>query len=261
MKVHKWRIKRRYYDLLLAGAKQLEVRVGYGAIKKVRPGDKIVFSDYSTKQFTVRRITMYETFKDMSNHEDAEKIIPGMSQNKMLATLHDIYPPDKELLGVYVFELEAPYTMIHLSNFEGSSQFKRMANELYMLTDWICADYPSHRTHYFNKYLGGLSKGTREIIGYYVGEKPVGVIILKKDEWESKICTLYVKDSYRGKGVASRLIREGIPFLGTAHPVITIADYKVPQFEGLIDKFGWKHTETLPKGFYNDKSEEYVYNT
>lgn len=259
MKVHQWRIKRKYYDLLLAGAKRYEVRVRYGSLRKVAVGDQVVFSDYSDRKFTIKSIKSYDKFADIK--EAAGDIIPGANREEMLNTLYSIYPADKEALGVYVFELEPPHGLLYLSKLVGKPSFKKVADELYALTDWICEDYPQHKEHYYGKYLNGLSVGAREVIGYYIGTKPVGIAILKKDIWEKKISTLFVDPAYRGKGIASRLVSASIHFLGNSFPVITIADYKVPQFEGLIKKFGWTHTETLPKEYYNGKHEEWVYNS
>jgi ASC-1-like (ASCH) protein len=64
-KNHNWRIKRKYYDLINKGIKTLEVRVGYGDIKKVCKGDTITFSDYSNIKFEVIRITRYVDFPEM----------------------------------------------------------------------------------------------------------------------------------------------------------------------------------------------------
>lgn len=259
-RTHKFRIKRKYYDLLLAGTKTLEIRVGYSAIKKVRRGDTIMFPDYSKLQFTVTRVAKYNSFADMARHEDLTKVVPRMSSQKVLEVLENIYTPDKESLGVYVIELELRLIR-HLSKMQHSPNFKKVADELYDLTDWICDDYPYHFSHYYQKYLPGLKDGTREIIGYYRNQKPVGVIILKKTPEECKICTLFVSENSRGMGIASKLVQEGISFLGTPRPVVTIASHKIDQFEGLVKRFGWVHTKTLPCGYYNDHSKEYVYNS
>lgn len=47
--------------------------------------------------------------------------------------------------------------------------------------------------------------------------------------------------------------------LGTTKPIITLADYKLPMFEGLIEKYHWEQTQVV-SGLYNDHSQELVYN-
>ena len=42
--------------------------------------------------------------------------------------------------------------------------------------------------------------------------------------------------------------------------IITIADYKLDQFTGIIKKYGWDETQVLDAGYYNDHSREHVFN-
>lgn len=105
-KNYNWRIKRDYYNLLNKGVKTLEVRgVGYPDIKKVQKGDTITFTDYSNIKFEVVRVTRYTDFPEMLDSEDFSKAIPIVNKYKALSMYQDIYPEDKEALGVYVFEL------------------------------------------------------------------------------------------------------------------------------------------------------------
>ena len=46
-------------------------------------------------------------------------------------------------------------------------------------------------------------------------------------------------------------------FLETTKPLITLADYKLPMFQPIIDKYGWELTEVV-EGLYNDKLKNYV---
>ena len=41
--------------------------------------------------------------------------------------------------------------------------------------------------------------------------------------------------------------------------MITLADYKLPMFQGLIEKYGWEQTQEVA-GLYNDRSAELVFN-
>ena len=105
-KNYNWRIKRDYYNLINKGIKTLEIRVGYPDIKKVQKGDTITFKDYSNIRFEVVRVTRYEDFPEMLDNEDSSKAIPCVSKYKALEMYQEIYPEDKEALGVYVFELQ-----------------------------------------------------------------------------------------------------------------------------------------------------------
>lgn len=138
-----------------------------------------------------------------------------------------------------------------------------LCDKLYDMTDFICEDYPKHKTWYYQKHLPAtLIEGSgRDIIFAYESDKNIyGTAFIKEDETEKKICTLFVSESARGKGVATILVEKAMEILNTTKPMITLADYKLPMFEGLIKKYDWEKTQEV-KGLYNDKSLEIVYNS
>lgn len=261
---HDWRIKREYFNLIDNGKKTLEVRVGYSTVKKVKEGDTITFYDYSSTKFEVLRVTRYEDFPDMLDNEDSTKAIPGVSKYKALEILQKIYPEDKEALGVYVFELQKLSGDVKLyalsSLVQNHKLFGKYAHEAYLATDFICADYPKHFEWYWTKEIPRVLDGTGEVIFCKIGHEISGVAFLKKDSTESKICTFYVAEKYRGNHIASKMLEVAFRYLGTTKPLISIADYKISMFEPIIKKYNWKLTQTMPKGYYNNSSCEYVYN-
>lgn len=137
--------------------------------------------------------------------------------------------------------------------------FLKTVLDSYQATDWINDDYPSHFKHFWSKYVPGIFKGEREIFSYYIDNDIAGTIVLKKDESEKKVCTLFVLEIYRGRGIASKLLDVAFKWLGTTKPLITIADYKVPQFKKIISRYKWVLSQEL-RGFYNSSSTEFVYN-
>ena len=104
-KRHIWRIKKEYYLQLQRGEKSIEVRVGYGHVKSVKTGDTISFENYGRNEFTVARVVRYSSFDDLLSNENVSRVLPGFSKGQAITALRDIYPKDKELLGVYAFEL------------------------------------------------------------------------------------------------------------------------------------------------------------
>lgn len=269
-KRHIWRIKKEYFLQLSRGEKSLEVRVGYGHVKLVKTGDTVSFENYGENEFDVARVAKYISFDDLLSNESVQQVLPGFTKEMAIRTLRGIYSRDKEALGVYVFELypkeknaEESKHKIHVASgliAENRKLFSRVIAESYNITDWICGDYPKHHEHFWTKYVPGIFVGDRQIIACYVRNKISGVAILKKDSEETKLSTLYVSDKYRGKGVATAILEEAFKWLGTCKPLITIADYKVAMFKGLIEKYGWELTQVLESGYYNDRSKEYVYN-
>ena len=263
-KNYNWRIKRKYYDLINNGIKTLEVRIGYPDIRKVCEGDTITFKDYSNTKFKVIRVTRYEDFPDMLDNEDSSKAIPNVSKYQALDIYKSIYSEEKEILGVYVFELEKQidtmkiYTLSKMAN--NHNLFGKFAYMAYSVTDYICNDYPKHFEWYWSKEIPRVLNGTGEVIICTINNNIAGVTFLKKDNWECKICTFLVLESHRGKHVATKMIEYAFEYLGTTKPMITIADYKVEMFEHIIKKYNWELTQTMEKGYYNNSSCELVYN-
>ena len=102
---HNLTIYRNLGDQVLSGKKDLEVRVGYRGIKRIKPDDSIRF--FNTEQsITVRavKVRRYSSFRQMLDHEDHHRIAPEVEEEVLLKRLQALYPPDRERLGVYVIE-------------------------------------------------------------------------------------------------------------------------------------------------------------
>lgn len=268
-KKHVWRVKKEYFRQLKNGDKSLEIRVGYSQIKKVRQGDVITFENYGPNEFDVVRVSIYDSFERMLEVEGVQHVLPGMTKSGALRTLQGIYSKDREALGVYVFELKFRINgkpsrdfcvVSDLLKSGENKKFSKVIAESYMLTDWISKDYPDHCDHFYSKYVPGIFDGEREIVTCYIDGKIAATAFLKKDAEERKISTFYVKPEYQRQGVATELIEKCFAYLGTTRPLITIADYKLDQFAGIIKKYGWQETQVLASGYYNDHSEEHVFN-
>lgn len=261
---HSLRIKKKYYDFIDSGKKPLEVRVGYSQILKIKEGDTVTFPDYSNQAFDVVRVTRYEEFAEMLDMEDSQKIIPGVTKYKALEMLQEIYPEDKEKLGVFVIELRKHEEIKIISASALADQNHKVFSDIiakaYAVTDCICKDYPKHFKWYWEKTIPAVLNGTREVLVCTVNKKIAGVAFLKNEEGEKKICTFLVLEEYRGKHIAKRLMEKSFEFLGTTKPLITIADYKLKLFEGIIKKYGWEQTQILDEGYYNNTSRELVFN-
>lgn len=262
---HVLRVKKDYFNLIDKEIKTLEVRVGYSQIKKIVKGDMIEFENYGRNCFDVVRINKYENFVDMLEHENSQKIIPGKTKYEILEFLQKIYPEDKERLGVYIIELKKRKEKIKIIEAslladENRIMFGKLINEAYAVTDYICDDYPKHFKWYWEKTVPAVINGTREIIVCTIDNKIAGVAFLKKEQGEAKICTFLVIEEYRGKGIATLLMEGAFKFLKTTRPLISLANYKLEMFKGIIAKYSWEHTQTLPVGYYNNGSEELVFN-
>ena len=141
-------------------------------------------------------------------------------------------------------------------------EFIDLATKIYMITDFICEDYPKHKEWYFTKQLPAIVGDERNILFARNPENPneiISMACLKKDNEEQKICTLYVSDNARGLGIGSAIIEESMKWLGTTKPFITFPDYKLDMFKPFIEKYAWNLTEKV-YGLYKDKTEELCFN-
>lgn len=100
------RVKRQYFNAIMAGTKPLEVRVGYGNIKTIKVGEQIRLECNPHHGIVeVTEVRVYKTFADMLAKEKAGHIVPDNPAGA-LGVLQGIYPQEKEALGVYVFQLK-----------------------------------------------------------------------------------------------------------------------------------------------------------
>jgi len=143
-----------------------------------------------------------------------------------------------------------------------SKDFISLATDIYLITDFICEEYPNHREWYFKKQLPAIVGQERNILFVRNLEDYNDIIsmaCLKKDKEEKKICTLYESDNCRGLGIGTSIVEESMKWLETTKPLITLADYKLDMFRPLIKKYNWKLTEIVT-GLYNDRSQELCFN-
>ena len=153
-----------------------------------------------------------------------------------------------------------------LKNYVGNvteEEFMILAKKIYMITDFICDDYPKHKEWYFTKQLPATINGDERNILFVRNPEDDNEIIsmacLKRDKEEKKICTLYVSDKCRWLGIGTSIIEESMRWLGTTKPLITLADYKLEMFRPIINKYGWELTEIV-SGLYNDRTQELCFN-
>lgn len=69
-------------------------------------GTLVAFNDDPDCTCRIKRVALYKSFNEMMATEDSAKIHPTLSAEDQLADIKRIFPPEKEKLGVIVFELE-----------------------------------------------------------------------------------------------------------------------------------------------------------
>lgn len=129
---------------------------------------------------------------------------------------------------------------------------------LYNITNEIESDYPLHYSWFFEKFINGLSNGSREIIYCEVDSVPVGVAFLKKTNEEKKICTIFVKEEFRKCGIGTKILEHSFEFLGTKKPLISMPIHKEKCFQKVIDKYEWNKKQIIDACYSDNK--EIVFN-
>ncbi|WP_028924822.1 ASCH domain-containing protein [Pseudonocardia acaciae] len=107
--VRRMSIYKQYLRQIATGDKTVEVRVAYPKNRKLAAGDLLAFvSGDETCLTRIVRVSEYSTFEDMLDTEEPVRIGFGEDETRavMLETIREIYPPEKERLGVLAVEVE-----------------------------------------------------------------------------------------------------------------------------------------------------------
>jgi ASC-1-like (ASCH) protein len=106
---HELNLYRRYFELVAAGRKTIEVRVRYPHLADMAAGDTIRFRIKGTAEtcdVLVKRVTTYPDFEALLDGEGPATVNPAASRDEQLANIRAIYPPAKEALGALAIEIE-----------------------------------------------------------------------------------------------------------------------------------------------------------
>jgi ASC-1-like (ASCH) protein len=102
MRTYNLNIRAEYLRMILDGRKTIEVRVAYPRFADMAAGDTVRFNGHH--EYGVVRVARYPTFRALVEAEDPRRMYPTDPDN-LLAVLREIYPPDKESLGVLAIHL------------------------------------------------------------------------------------------------------------------------------------------------------------
>ena len=102
MRTYNLNIRPEYLGMILDGRKTIEVRVAYPRFADMAAGDTVRFN--GEHEYRVARVARYPSFRALVEAEDPRRMYPADPDN-LLAVLREIYPPDKESLGVLAIHL------------------------------------------------------------------------------------------------------------------------------------------------------------
>ena len=101
IRAHDMGIYKRYFDLIATGRKTTEIRVNDSSRRKIKEGSLIHFRCQGDEVLTrVTRVARYANFDDMFDHESVASVNPLATRDEQLANIRQIYPPEREGLGV-----------------------------------------------------------------------------------------------------------------------------------------------------------------
>ena len=106
-RAHEMGIYKRYFDLIATGRKTTEIRVNDTRHRDIKEGALIRFRCQDDQVLTrVTRTARYDTFDEMFDHEEVAAINPLATRDEQLANIRQIYPPERETLGVLAIGIE-----------------------------------------------------------------------------------------------------------------------------------------------------------
>lgn len=119
--------------------------------------------------------------------------------------------------------------------------------------------YPNFASWFWQKVAPGVNDGSRSIFLHSRGNNLTGVIIAKRSQTERKLCTVWVKQPYRGQKIAPKLIGAALHWLECTHPLITIPEERLASFAPIISHLGFMRTQIL-RDYYRPGHREFVFN-
>lgn len=106
-RAHEMGIYKRYFDLIASGKKTTEIRVDDSSRKRLKEGDLLRFTCRDEEVLTrITRLARYADFDEMFEYEPVSSVIPTASREDQLRNIREIYPPEREALGMIAIGIE-----------------------------------------------------------------------------------------------------------------------------------------------------------
>jgi hypothetical protein len=119
--------------------------------------------------------------------------------------------------------------------------------------------YPDFQAWFYGKVIPGLQLGERCIIPCTIDSRLAGVAICKRTLIERKLCTLWVSQDFRTRGVAVDLARDAFAWMSDSKPLFTVPEERSSEFSGFVEAFSF--SEAVPyHSLYRAGRVEYVFN-
>ena len=152
-------------------------------------------------------------------------------------------------------ETLSPYKMIRI----GYQDQKSIQYAFESLKE-LRKDYPYFPAWFYTKVTQGIADGSRQLwFAVTIEDIVAGILILKKSPIEKKVCTLYVREPFRRKGVGTLMMYNAFSQLETSTPLATVSSNQLSKYEALLRHFNF-HLHKEYKDYYRYGSVEYSFN-
>src|SRR5215210_6957299 len=118
--------------------------------------------------------------------------------------------------------------------------------------------YPGFRGWFYGSVAGG-SYDERAIFVTKANDCILGIGIAKRSRTERKLCTLWTAPVARDNGVALAIANRAFDWLETSHPLFTVPEERISEFQGLLKRWKFNRANTVV-GYYRPNKTEYVFN-
>ncbi|MFK4132412.1 GNAT family N-acetyltransferase [Pseudomonas luteola] len=105
--------------------------------------------------------------------------------------------------------------------------------------------YPDIQEWLYLKVIPDLTTGKRVVLSVADNEEIMAFSVLKDNKTEKKICTLYVLESFRLRGVGSLLIHESVKYLGHKNIHLSVSEDNYESIKSLLEKHGFNKVKEV----------------
>lgn len=150
-------------------------------------------------------------------------------------------------------------TFVFASGLLDKDKFDKIVNQVFYFLRNLEVEYRGFSAWYWNKVVPSVLVGDKEMIVAKFNREITGVIIIKNEANEKKICTLRVKKEFRNHGIGRRLMEMAFMELNTQEPFITVSSMRIMQFKNIFKYYGFKPS-AIYNNYYNSGRIEICFN-
>lgn len=207
----------------------LDIRTNIWGRIDIREGDIFLDERYRPGIFSVRRVSLYDSFDAMLETEGLARLFPGQTREQAFKQLDRgcAYGLGSAIrnCGIYVFELEQrSYDFVRASNWlndgvKNYNNFLKLLHDSYMivrdtLVNTTCRNsHPYHRnvTNVLNEesqVASDIFDGELEIISACIDDEMLATIFLTNATNTGNLSVLSIKPYYRKRDVVTALFQK-----------------------------------------------------